>query len=58
MLRAYRLNVVTYRYVKGFENMGSSSRLCLGKKHGNFNVLSRACGLVRRYENNMRKMNF
>jgi hypothetical protein len=51
-LKTYRLYVVTYRYVKSFKNMGLSSRIYLGKKHGNFNVLSWACGLVRRYENN------
>jgi hypothetical protein len=52
MSRAYKLYDVIYRYVKGFKNMGLSSKISLGKKHGNFNVLSWARGLVRRYENN------
>jgi hypothetical protein len=32
MSRAYKLYDVIYRYVKGFKNMGLSSKICLGKK--------------------------
>jgi hypothetical protein len=50
MLRAYRLYVVTYS--EGFQEYGFVIKDMFGKKHGNFNVLSWVCGLVRRYENN------